>query len=96
MADEAWYGGGCDLTPSYLVEGDTHDFHCYWKNLCDNYKPGLYSELKEWCDRYKSRTNRVQVVGVISKVIAYFKMGTAYCHGLAHTRTNGRSTLYIL
>ncbi|PNH11399.1 Coproporphyrinogen-III oxidase [Tetrabaena socialis] len=52
VADEAWYGGGCDLTPSYVDEADATDFHRFWKAVCDNYKPSLYGELKEWCDRY--------------------------------------------
>ncbi|KXZ44310.1 hypothetical protein GPECTOR_69g403 [Gonium pectorale] len=52
VGDEAWYGGGCDLTPSYLDEADTQQFHRYWKDACDKYKPELYGELKDWCDRY--------------------------------------------
>ncbi len=51
MADEAWYGGGCDLTPFYLDEQDTRAFHTYWKDVCDGHKAGLYGELKTWCDK---------------------------------------------
>ncbi|GLC34581.1 hypothetical protein PLESTB_001245800 [Pleodorina starrii] len=52
VGEEAWYGGGCDLTPSYVDEADTREFHRFWKGVCDKYKPELYDELKEWCDRY--------------------------------------------
>lgn len=34
---QAWYGGGCDLTPFYLVEEDAREFHSFWKALCDKY-----------------------------------------------------------
>lgn len=47
-----WFGGGCDLTPSYLFEEDAVEFHSYWKNVCDNYNPDIYAEHKAWCDRY--------------------------------------------
>ncbi|KAG2435079.1 hypothetical protein HXX76_007166 [Chlamydomonas incerta] len=52
VGDEAWYGGGCDLTPNYLDVADAQSFHRYWKDVCDKYKPDLYTELKDWCDRY--------------------------------------------
>ncbi|GLI64122.1 hypothetical protein VaNZ11_007297 [Volvox africanus] len=52
VGQEAWYGGGCDLTPTYLDVADTEAFHRFWKTICDKYKPGLHGELKEWCDKY--------------------------------------------
>ncbi|GIL45564.1 hypothetical protein Vafri_2760 [Volvox africanus] len=52
VGEEAWYGGGCDLTPSYLDVADTQAFHRFWKAICDKYKPELHGELKEWCDKY--------------------------------------------
>lgn len=30
VGDEAWYGGGCDLTPNYLDVEDSQSFHRYW------------------------------------------------------------------
>lgn len=36
---QMWYGGGCDLTPFYLVEQDAAEFHAYWKQLCDAHSP---------------------------------------------------------
>lgn len=52
VAGQSWYGGGCDLTPSYLFEEDAREFHMFWKNVCDKYDPALYSKCKSWCDRY--------------------------------------------
>ncbi len=48
-----WYGGGCDLTPSYLFEDDAVEFHAFWRALCDAHRPGLYAEYKAWCDRWE-------------------------------------------
>lgn len=48
----AWYGGGCDLTPSYLYEDDARKFHWHWKGVCDTYSTALYPDYKQWCDRY--------------------------------------------
>ena len=41
-------GGGCDLTPSYLVDEGIVVFHRYWKSVCDNYGPDLYPKFKEF------------------------------------------------
>jgi coproporphyrinogen III oxidase len=51
VAGCSWFGGGCDLTPSYLFEQDAQEFHAYWKAVCDKYSPELYAEHKAWCDK---------------------------------------------
>lgn len=51
MAGQAWYGGGCDLTPNYLDEAEVRSFHTFWRRICDRYGPGVYPEFKDWCDR---------------------------------------------
>lgn len=33
----AWFGGGCDLTPSYLFEEDAVNFHKVIKTACDKH-----------------------------------------------------------
>ncbi|GBF93673.1 coproporphyrinogen III oxidase [Raphidocelis subcapitata] len=52
VAGSAWFGGGCDLTPSYLFEEDARDFHAHWRRVCERYGEGVYPEFKAWCDRY--------------------------------------------
>eukprot|EP00879_Flechtneria_rotunda_P026071 GHRR01027751.1.p2 GENE.GHRR01027751.1~~GHRR01027751.1.p2 ORF type:complete len:312 (+),score=127.87 GHRR01027751.1:1384-2319(+) len=52
VAGQSWFGGGCDLTPSYLFEEDAQQFHSFWKLLCDKYHPNIYPQQKAWCDRY--------------------------------------------
>ncbi|DBB05047.1 TPA: hypothetical protein ACH3X3_010315 [Trebouxia sp. C0006] len=49
---QAWYGGGCDLTPAYLFEDDARQFHSFWKATCDKHHTDLYSKYKAWCDDY--------------------------------------------
>ncbi|KAG6556608.1 hypothetical protein Mapa_001549 [Marchantia paleacea] len=47
-----WFGGGADLTPSYLFEEDAEFFHEYYKAVCDRYDPTLYQQSKAACDAY--------------------------------------------
>lgn len=47
-----WFGGGCDLTPSYLYEEDAKHFHGTLKEACDEYGPVLFPTFKKWCDEY--------------------------------------------
>ena len=51
VAGQSWYGGGFDLTPSYLFEEDAREFHTHCKGLCDKHHPDIYPKLKDWCDR---------------------------------------------
>jgi coproporphyrinogen III oxidase len=52
VAGCAWFGGGCDLTPSYLYEDDAAEFHRHWRGVCDRYGASVYPEFKAWCDKY--------------------------------------------
>ena len=49
---DAWFGGGTDLTPYYVVEEDAVHFHSIQKKCCDNFDSSLYEKLKEQCDNY--------------------------------------------
>jgi coproporphyrinogen III oxidase len=57
---EAWYGGGCDLTPCYLVEEDVREFHAHWRDVCK----GRYTEMKATCDEYFYLPLRLEHRGV--------------------------------
>ncbi|KAI9020815.1 Coproporphyrinogen III oxidase [Phycomyces nitens] len=48
----AWFGGGSDLTPSYLFEEDAIHFHQVIKDGCEKYDKKYYSTFKQWCDKY--------------------------------------------
>jgi len=47
-----WFGGGSDLTPSYLVEEDVKHFHGTYKEVCDKHDPEFYGKFKKWADEY--------------------------------------------
>ncbi|KAK4055595.1 Coproporphyrinogen-III oxidase [Microbotryomycetes sp. JL201] len=47
-----WFGGGTDLTPSYLYEDDAKHFHGKFKTVCDNHDSAFYPRFKKWCDEY--------------------------------------------
>ena len=47
-----WFGGGTDLTPSYLFEEDVKQFHGEYKKVCDKHDPEYYAKFKKWADEY--------------------------------------------
>lgn len=47
-----WFGGGTDITPSYINEEDMAHFHGTYKKVCDNHDPNYYNEFKAWADKY--------------------------------------------
>lgn len=61
-----WFGGGTDLTPSYLVSDDVKHFHGTIKAAIDKHDPsgGYWKEFKGWCDRYFYIPHRKESRGV--------------------------------
>ncbi|XP_072849957.2 oxygen-dependent coproporphyrinogen-III oxidase, mitochondrial [Pogona vitticeps] len=62
-----WFGGGTDLTPTYLNKEDAVHFHKTLKEACDKHGPELYPKFKKWCDDYfyiKHRGERRGVGGI--------------------------------
>jgi coproporphyrinogen III oxidase len=47
-----WFGGGSDLTPTYLFEEDAVHFHTVLKTACDAHGTVLFPAYKKWCDEY--------------------------------------------
>lgn len=43
-----WFGGGTDLTPTYLNEEDAVHFHKTLKEVCDKHDRKLYPKYKKW------------------------------------------------
>jgi len=60
----AWFGGGADLTPYYLVEEDARHFHQTFKAACDRHAPSYYPRFKAACDRYFYLPHRQETRGV--------------------------------
>eukprot|EP00850_Spirogloea_muscicola_P004162 SM000017S02902 [mRNA] locus=s17:1048436:1054210:+ [translate_table: standard] len=51
---QGWFGGGADLTPSYLFEEDAVAFHKFWQAVRHGVPRGLelYEACKAACDSY--------------------------------------------
>jgi len=47
-----WFGGGTDITPSYLDLEDMKHFHGTYKSVCDAQNPEWYPRFKKWADEY--------------------------------------------
>ncbi|PUZ24468.1 coproporphyrinogen oxidase [Chitinophaga costaii] len=68
LLKDSWFGGGADLTPYYLDEGDGIHFHQTFKNACDPFGTALYPKYKQACDEYfinKHRGNEARGIGGI-------------------------------
>lgn len=59
-----WFGGGTDLTPSYLYEEDVRHFHGVHKQACDETDKAYYPRFKRWCDDYFRISHRGESRGV--------------------------------
>ncbi len=64
VTSKSWFGGGADLTPMYVDDQDTADFHGALKECCDRHDPDYYPEFKDWCDRYFFLPHRNEPRGV--------------------------------
>ncbi|KAJ7483345.1 coproporphyrinogen III oxidase [Mycena latifolia] len=59
-----WFGGGSDLTPSYLYEDDAVHFHSTFKQACDAHSAAFYPTFKQWCDEYFYTPHRGEGRGI--------------------------------
>jgi len=59
-----WFGGGTDITPSYLFEEDMAHFHGTYKAVCDKHDPEYYAKFKKWADEYFHIKHRGETRGL--------------------------------
>ncbi|XP_038657602.1 oxygen-dependent coproporphyrinogen-III oxidase, mitochondrial [Scyliorhinus canicula] len=59
-----WFGGGTDLTPTYLNKDDAIHFHKTLKEACDKHDQSYYPAFKKWCDDYFTIKHRGERRGV--------------------------------
>jgi coproporphyrinogen III oxidase len=59
-----WFGGGADITPSYLDEDDMKHFHRTLKAACDKHDYQFYPKFKKWADEYYRITHRDETRGL--------------------------------
>ena len=61
---KSWFGGGADMTPTYLDVTDKQIFHASMEKVCDNYKAGSYLEYSKYCDEYFYLQHRKEPRGI--------------------------------
>jgi len=59
-----WFGGGSDLTPYVLIEGDAEHFHTCLRKVCDAHDAEYYPRFKKWCDDYFYLPHREEHRGI--------------------------------
>lgn len=59
-----WFGGGIDLTPHYIDEGQASWFHRQLKEACDLHDVSYYPAFKKWADDYFFLKHRNETRGV--------------------------------
>jgi coproporphyrinogen III oxidase len=59
-----WFGGGFDLTPSYVFTEDAKHWHQVSEKLCRPFGEDVYPKYKKWCDDYFYLKHRDETRGV--------------------------------
>nr|WP_136250669.1 oxygen-dependent coproporphyrinogen oxidase [Ningiella ruwaisensis] len=59
-----WFGGGFDLTPTYVFEEDAVHWHQIASDLCEPFGKNVYQTYKKWCDDYFYLKHRGETRGV--------------------------------
>lgn len=91
-----WFGGGADLTPSYLYEEDAKHFHQLHKDALDPFGAELYPEFKAWCDKYFYIPHRGETRGVGGIFYDDFnKLGSQGCLQMAESCFNAMLPAYV-
>ena len=52
VTGETWFGGGADMTPTFIDKKDTELFHLKMEEACKTGNENYYSEFKKNCDEY--------------------------------------------
>lgn len=59
-----WFGGGFDLTPSYVFVDDAQHWHQVSADVCAPFGDDVYPKYKKWCDDYFYLKHRNETRGV--------------------------------
>tara|TARA_Y100000385_G_scaffold105006_1_gene108821 strand:+ start:3845 stop:4660 length:816 start_codon:yes stop_codon:yes gene_type:complete len=52
VTSETWFGGGADMTPTFINEEDNHFFHSKMEEACNAHNEKYYPKFKKQCDEY--------------------------------------------
>ena len=64
MDSISWFGGGIDLTPHYINEGDAILFHNGLKSICKKHNSNYYLDFKNEADNYFFIKHRNETRGI--------------------------------
>jgi coproporphyrinogen III oxidase len=59
-----WFGGGSDLTPTYINKPEASYFHRQLQSICNQHNKEYYPRFKLWCDKYFYNPLRGETRGV--------------------------------
>lgn len=62
--NQRWFGGGIDLTPTYVDPPSAKLFHQGLKDVCDPWDPRYYADYKRWADDYFFLPHREETRGI--------------------------------
>ena len=75
VTTKQWFGGGGDLTPTFVNDEDTKIFHDHLKNACDKFDKNYYTKFKKNCDEYFYLPHRDESRGVGGIFYDYLNSG---------------------
>ncbi len=92
-----WFGGGYDLTPSYLYDDDSAHWHGAAKAALSMLPAGGYDKLKADCDTYFTNGHRNERRGIggvfFDDLNEHHQVGGTYAHCFSVMRAVGDSFL---
>ena len=63
VTGQSWFGGGADMTPTFINQNDTKLFHSKLEKACQNHNKEYYPKFKKNCDEYFYLPHRKEARG---------------------------------
>ena len=63
VTGQTWFGGGADMTPTFIDQNDTKFFHSKLEMACQNHNKDYYKRFKKNCDEYFYLPHRKEARG---------------------------------
>ncbi len=76
VTEDAWFGGGCDLTPTYNEKIIKNKFHKLLKTFCNKHDKNFYSKYSKLCSEYFFLKHRNEERGVGGIFFDYLNANT--------------------
>lgn len=63
VTGQSWFGGGADMTPTFINQNDTKLFHSKLEKACQKHNKEYYPKFKKNCDEYFYLPHRKEARG---------------------------------